>query len=159
MAATTDSKLYIFGGLECHHRTNSLASLDLTSRTWQHLLPTGELPCPRSFGACWVYKSRLYIHGGETDEFTLAPPRTTLPFEAGERKERLGLAGCSENEPVEGRVCADDLFCYDPDVNRWNRIINRLGPMPRRSHTINVVDNPKGGGEQAVLFGGLQGGK
>lgn len=101
-----------------------------------------------------MFQSRLYIHGGETDDFTLAAPRTAPPETSS--RERLGLVA-SDDDVRQGRICADDLWCFDSDVRKWCRVLTRLGPLPRRSHSVTVMTLE--GAQQAVLFGGLQGGE
>jgi hypothetical protein len=60
-------------------------------------------------------------------------------------------------EVKEGRVCADDVFYYDPIHNKWSRVVTRLGPLPKRSHTITLLTVT--GQECAVAFGGLHAGQ
>ena len=71
-----DNLLYIFGGMVDSpylpsHSSNQLYSLDVVSRHWTRLTPSG--PCPPSLEKCsgWEHDGDIYIFGGYSDDRTL----------------------------------------------------------------------------------------
>lgn len=57
----------------------------------------------------------------------------------------------------DGRLCADDLYSFDPALRRWSRMEARLGPTPRRGHSVCMAQLKDETG--ALLFAGMQAGR
>uniref|UniRef100_A0A1B6DM86 Kelch domain-containing protein n=1 Tax=Clastoptera arizonana TaxID=38151 RepID=A0A1B6DM86_9HEMI len=134
-------RLYTFGGhLNMQENNdfggavNNLFCLDLLTRKWTHLTPSGKEPlaCDKLVG--WVYKEKLYFFGG----FGLAP-RRYYPFDH-----------VPESEDTRWSIGWNNQFvCYNIKENcwEWPQTKGTL-PLPRAAHSADIT------GHLVYVFGG-----
>ncbi|KAK7789706.1 hypothetical protein R5R35_012308 [Gryllus longicercus] len=140
-----DHYLYIFGGYHGEEEpgsmegnSNQLYRLDLSTKTWAWIHPTGKQPVPCDKLVGWEYKGKLYFFGG------FGPPSTspyTLPF--------VHMLDTSTQSSGWPRGWNNMLVCYNPVGNIWEWPKTK-GPVPspRAAHAADKV------GDKVYIFGG-----
>lgn len=119
-------KLFVFGGRKYSRTrtvfTSDLYELDLISRHWTRIEPTGEIPSPRYFhSVCALGDTKLICYGGTSP----APTRSSD----------------SQSEVQPELAVMADLHMYDIPANRWVKIhpSSPEQPQGRYAHCATIL--------------------
>ncbi|CAF0980753.1 unnamed protein product [Adineta ricciae] len=124
-------KLYVFGGSRDMSTTlNDFWHLDLSTRSWERILPTGQYPPPKC--------SSTFVDD-ENGNLILFGGRSMIYTDDIHMREQLH----------------HELHSYSLENNTWNLHVslNEPGPISEHSASIAIVNNQK----LMVVFGGLVG--
>lgn len=58
--------MYVFGGYDGSARLNDLYTLNLSTKEWKEIKPSGEIPTPRMNLCCEVLGDHFYIFAGHS---------------------------------------------------------------------------------------------
>lgn len=176
----TGGKMFLFGGEDASGSLNDLWTFDARTDAWTELSPAGDLPMAR-FGHALAQEPgsrRLILFGGVNgatrellndlwaydpgaESWNLLEPEGPLPlgrmwhsfvYDPGSRL--FVLFGGYGGDLGSTGANLDDLWAYDPAVNRWTEL-RPLGeaPLARQGHTM-VLDPIS---RDLLLFGGCDG--
>ncbi|XP_037024421.1 kelch domain-containing protein 3 [Bradysia coprophila] len=176
-ACIVDHNMYIFGGFEeqANRFSCDVHCLNLETMTWSYLSTTEQPPSYRDFHTATVLDNKMYIFGGRGDRHSpfhtqeeiycdqlvyldlstrkWTKPNATGSVPLGRRShsafvynKQLYVFG-GYNSIMEKHF--NDLYCYNPSLNRWSVVTARgVPPRPRRRQVCLVID------KRMYLFGG-----
>ncbi|KAF9288162.1 Negative regulator of mitotic exit [Mortierella alpina] len=160
-----------FGGKDAKGKTtDALYVLHTARKEWNRPLIQTLLPPPRHSHAACVIGTVMYIIGGQLSGYFLNDIASfDLKTLNGKRPAWTQLEPKSDLPPARAGHCAaayegkvyifggadnqyyyNDIWCYDPQVNKWEPIPS-YGTLPsgRQGHTVSVID------DTMYIYGGM----
>ncbi len=161
-------KLYVFAGADQSGNHNDIQALDLSTLTWQAVMPSsGTAPTSRTYHHAVMADDLVVYSGGQSGSDPVGDrqvhcfhPRTeswnTLNVRGDAPKPRHGhlVAAVGNKILVHGGMAGptfyDDLHVLDLDRNVWQKVKQKKGnPCARAAHGGVVV------GTDLYIFGGM----
>ena len=165
--------LLVSGGCRGGNLTSCLGDLwkyHVAENRWEQLKAPSEMMSPRCGHTAVTIGEKVLFFGGTSDAFTsvhnslhefdvqTATFRKITETHGGPPPERLVHAACADGQGrmwVFGglstdREALDDLWCYDPDENRWEEIADARGDRPGHRYGTRMTCI----GDTIYLFGG-----
>ncbi|KAF9961433.1 Negative regulator of mitotic exit [Mortierella alpina] len=162
-AVTLGQYVMYFGGKDAKGKTtDALYVLHTARKEWNRPLIQTLLPPPRHSHAACVIGTVMYIIGGQLSGYYLNDIASfDLKTLNGKRPAWTQLEPKSDLPPARAGHCAaayegkvyifggadnqyyyNDIWCYDPQVNKWEPIPS-FGTLPagRQGHTVSVIDD------------------
>lgn len=164
-----DGGLFVYGGRGTRGTLKDFWRYDIGSNTWDHVTVEGDLKPPSlQEHTALTYKGKMYVFGGDFTT-TNDTPLWTFSFREkvwgkqadkswGPTTRRCHSAVLHEASMfvfggyIDMRGASDELWQYELDTSKWNRIKWKgEGPSPRYSHSAVV------GAGGMWVYGGLEG--
>ena len=165
-ANVIDNMMYIFGGGDGKSWLNDLLIFDLVNQEWSGPVQTnGIAPAGRLQHSAITFDKRIYIFGGEPDQFRQLNDifyldTTTLTWvkpivNGDEPSARVSTTGSLIDQKIyyfggyDGVTWLNDLYSFDIENNKWSKVQTYgYSPRPRCRHTGNIIKS------QLYIFGG-----
>jgi len=161
-----NNNMYIFGGFGGDQKPhNDFCRLHLGEMKWSVVESYGEIPSPRWGHVSFVYKNKLYIHGGNEAKYAALGDFYSYDFSSGQwfkidlpnsptprfahssavHGNKLYIFGGSKTN----KIYFNDLHVFDLDTRTWSLIdIVEPLPKPRAGQIVFVISN------KLYLYGG-----
>lgn len=132
--------MYVFGGGDGKSWLNNLLIFDLVNLEWSGPVNTqGIIPAGRLQHSAITYDKRIYIFGGEPDQFRQLNDIICLdtsnltwikpPVSGDEPSARVSTTGCLIDSKIyyfggyDGFQWMNDVHVFDIENNRWDKVI------------------------------------
>lgn len=154
---------YIFGG-DGGVLFNDLWCYNLLTNKWHQIKNRGEVPAPRRYHSCVVYKDNLFIFGGRYQtgrfnnlyQFSFVTQMWMQVNCCGDiPSQRAAMSAVVLGDAMyifggfDGAREKNDFYKLDLLTFRWKKIECKNPPLERENHTAVVYSN------SMIIFGGF----
>ena len=165
---STPNQIYIFGGADQGGNHNDLQVLDITSKTWSTVAPSGTPPSKRTYHVMTCTGDKFVVYsGGQSGSDPVGDRQvhvfdavtaawTVLNIRGVPPKPRHGHLVVSSGDKVyihggmSGTTFYDDIHVLDLKAGTWRSVKQKKGhPCARAAHSGAIF------GSDLYIFGGM----